>query len=189
MKFDASLRVSYFFALRVNPAELKAARKAGLVARGYYNPVWPEGPRQALSKEVADYFFSLLSSCDTSLMQLLREHPELPPWSQLNSWRCNNKAGFGDQWKVASQNRARFLAERCAELGKEATPKTAHLARVRFDIYRWLAAKLHPEAYGEKLLPQQQSTTVNVAVAISPERLAEIRNKLDITRSALLKPH
>ena len=50
-----------------------------------------------------------------------------------------------------------------------------------------MAAKLHPEAYGEKLLPQQQSTTVNVAIAISPERLAEIRNKLDITRSAFLK--
>jgi hypothetical protein len=168
----------------VNPTELKAARKAGLIDRGYYNPVWPEGTRQALSKEVADRFFSLLSTCDGSLMQLLREHPELPPYAQLNSWRCHNKEGFGDQWKVASQNRARFLAERCAELAKEATPKTAHLVRVKFDVYRWFAARLYPEAYGEKLLPQQQSTTVNVGISVTPERLSELRAKLDQSRTA-----
>ncbi len=155
----------------------------------YHKAAWPPGKRQPLTRPLAERFFELLSTCDTSLMDLLRNNPELPPFAQLHSWRCHNKAGFGDQWKAAIQLRAQFLAERCAELAKEATPKTAHVARVKFDIYRWLAAKLHPEAYGEKLLPQQQNTTVNVGIAISPERLADLRNKLDITRSALLKPH
>jgi Bacteriophage Sf6, terminase small subunit-like len=160
-------------------------QKLRALPKPQYNPVWPEGIRQPLTKELAERFFNLLSTWDTSLLQLLRQHPELPPYAQLNSWRCNNKAGFGDQWRVASHNRAQFLAERCAELAKTVTPKTAHVVRVQFDIYRWFAAKLHPEAYGEKLLPQQQSTTVNVGIAISPERLAELRAKLAETRNAL----
>ena len=155
----------------------------------YHKAAWPPGKRQPLTRPLAERFFDLLSTCDCSLLQLLRTQSRASPFAQLHSWRCHNKAGFGEQWKVASHNRAHFVVERCAELAKTVTPKTAHVARVKFDVYRWFAAKLHPEAYGEKFLPQQQSTTVNVAVAISPERLAEIRNKLDITRSALLKPH
>jgi len=51
-----------------------------------------------------------------------------------------------------------------------------------------MAAKFHPDAYGDKPATMP-NTTVNVGIAISPERLQDIRNKLDITRSALLKPH
>ena len=74
------------------------------------------------------------------------------------------------------------------DLAKEVTLKNAHVTRVQFDIYRWLCAKLHPEAYGDKPTAPTP-TTLNVGIAISPERLADIRNKLDITRSAFLNPH
>ncbi len=152
-----------------------------------YNPIWPEGTRQPLTKELADYFFSLVSTCDTSLLQLLRTHPELPHYNQLDNWR-RRKAWFNEGWKQARQKRADFLAEKCADLAKNATPKTAHLARVQFDIYRWLASKLHPTAYGDKpaALP---TNTVNVGVSISQERLNEIRSKLDQTRLYLSNPN
>jgi hypothetical protein len=47
-----------------------------------------------------------------------------------------------------------------------------------------VAAKLNPSVYGEKPLTAPVQT-VNVGVAITPERLAEIRSKLDQTRDAL----
>ena len=65
---------AYSFIPRVNPTltKLKALPKLR------YNPIWPPGTKQPLTKDFADYFFSLLSTCETSLLQLLRDHPELP---------------------------------------------------------------------------------------------------------------
>jgi hypothetical protein len=148
-----------------------------------YNPIWPEGTKQPLTKELADYFFSLLSTCDTSLLELLRSHPELPHFNQLDNWR-RRRAWFSEGWKAARKNQADFLAQKCADLAKNATPQTAHLARVQFDIYRWLAAKFSPDTYGDKPATPTP-TTVNVGISISPERLNEIRAKLDHTRQSL----
>jgi hypothetical protein len=172
----------------VHVAQLDAARQAGLAPQKHrYNPVWPVGTRQALTKELATYFFDLISTCDTSLLELLRQHPELPSFNQLDNWR-RRRAWFNEGWKLARQKRADFLAEKCADLAKTATPQTAHLARVQFDIYRWLAAKSHPEAYGDKPAATP-NTTVNVGVALSAERLQELRAKLDDTRLHLSKPN
>jgi hypothetical protein len=151
-----------------------------------YNPIWPKGTKQPLTQELADYFFSLVSTCDTSLLQLLRSHPELPHYNQLDNWR-RRRDWFSEGWKQARRNQADFLAQKCADLAKNATPQTAHLARVQFDIYRWLAAKFSPELYGDKPATSP-TTTVNVGVALSAERLNEIRAKLDHTRTALLNP-
>jgi hypothetical protein len=167
----------------VNPATLDKLRS---LPHQRFTSIWPEGTRQCLTKELATYFFSLVSTCDTSLVQLLRDHPELPPFAQIDSWRANNKSGFADGWKRARQAQAHFVADQCFDLAKNACPKTAHVVRVKFDVYKWLAAKLNPIAYGDKPLPTQQTTTVNVGVSISPERLHDLRSKLDQTRSALV---
>ena len=156
--------------------------------RQRYSPIWPEGKRQPLTKELAEYYFSLISTCDTSTLQLLRDNPQLPPHKQLDYWR-RHTPWFSEGLKEARKNQADFLVQKCADLAKNATPQTAHVVRVKFDIYRFLASKFHPEAYGDKSQQPSQSTTVNVGIAISPERLNDLRNKLDITRSALLKPH
>jgi Bacteriophage Sf6, terminase small subunit-like len=153
-----------------------------------YNPLWPEGTRQPLTKQVAEHFFALLETCDTSLLQLLRDHPELPPFKQLDYWR-RHKPWFPEGWRRARQAQADFLVQKCLDLAKEATPKNAHVIRVKFDITRWLVAKFHPEAYGDKPATQPNNTTFNVGVSISPERLSEIRAKLDQTRSAFLNSH
>jgi Bacteriophage Sf6, terminase small subunit-like len=173
----------YSYIPRVN-ATLAKLRK---LPNPRYNPIWPVGTRQPLSKPLAEYFFSLFSTCDTSLIQLLRNHPELPPFSQLDSWR-RNVPWFNNGWKAARQSRADFFAEKCVEIYKSVTTKNAHQARVQFDILRWLAAKFHPDAYGDKpaALP---TTTVNVGVALSAERLQELRAKLDDTRLHLSKPN
>ena len=152
-----------------------------------YSPAWPEGTRQPLTKELAQYYFDLVSTCDTSLLQLLQDHPELPPFKQLDYWRRHNKNGFADQWKDARKKLRQISFSKNAWTSLKIPPlKYAHATRVKFDIYRWLVAKFHPEVYGDKPTAPT-STTLNVGIAISPERLQEIRNKLDITRSAFLK--
>ena len=156
--------------------------------RQRYAPVWPPGKRQNLTRPLAERFFDLLSTCDTSLLQLLRDNPQLPPHKQIDYWR-RHTPWFAEGLKQARKNQADYLVQKSLDLAKNATPQTAHLVRVKFDIYRYLAGKFHPEAYGDKSQQPSQSTTVNVGIALSPERLNDLRNKLDITRSAFLKPH
>jgi hypothetical protein len=147
-------------------------------------PVWPQGKRQPLTKAVAERFFALVATNDRSLMSLLHDHPDLPPFMQLNNWRRRNP-WFNEAWNEANKLRALFLAEKVVDLQNDANPKTAHVVRVRFDIIKWLCAKLHPEAYSDNRPAQQQTTNVQIGVSISPERLTEIRTKLDSTRTAL----
>jgi hypothetical protein len=153
----------------------------------YGNVIWPEGTPQPLTKEIADHFFSLMATSDCPLVQLLRDHPELPPFKQLDSWRNNNKNGFGDRWRQARAAQGEFLAQMALGLQKTVTPQTAHVVRVRFDILRWLAAKFHPSVYPEKP-PTAPVQTVNVGIAVSQEGLAELRSRLDQTRAALKAP-
>ena len=153
-----------------------------------YSPIWPQGSKASLTEELAAHFFDLLSTCDTRLLELLRQHPELPSFKQLDNWR-RRRTWFSEGWKQARQKRADFLAEKCADLAKNATPQTAHLVRVKFDIYRWLASKFHPDAYGDKSQQQQQQTTVNVGIAVTPERLSELRAKLDDARLHFSNPN
>jgi len=149
----------------------------------YGNVTWPEGTPQPFTQQIVDHFFSLMSTSDCSLVQLLRDHPELPPFRQLDSWRANNKNGFAERWREARKAQAHFLVQKCLDLQKSVNAQNAHQVRVRFDILRWVAAKFHPSVYAEKP-PTAPVQTVNVGVAISQERLAEIRSKLDQTRHA-----
>ncbi len=167
--------------LPVSPA---VAKLNALPKRRYGNVTWPPGRPQPLTQQIADHFFSLMGTSDCSLVQLLRDHPELPPFRQLDSWRANNKDGFADAWRKASHARAHFLVQKCLDLQKSVNAQNTHQVRVRFDILRWVAAKLHPAAYAEKPL-QAPTQTVNVGIAISQERLTDLRSRLEATRSAL----
>ena len=159
---------AYTFNPRVNPTLAKLRK----LPNPRYNPLWPEGTRQPLTKALAEYFFSLLSTCDTSLLQLLRDHPELPPFKQLDYWR-RHTPWFSDSWRKARQAQADFLVQKCLDLAKACTPKNAHVIRVQV---RYLpggsAPNFHPEIYGDGHKPAAPtSTTVNVGIAISPECL------------------
>jgi hypothetical protein len=149
-----------------------------------WQPPWPPGTKQPFSPKIAQRFFDLLSTTDSSLPELLRANPELPPYKDLNSWRCNNKSGFGDLWRKAREAQGEFLIQKALDLQKSVTQQNAHAVRVRFDILRYIASRFNPEVYGDKP-QQQQQTTVNVGISISPERLQDLRSKLDQTRLSL----
>ena len=148
-RLDLPLLSTYTFNPRVNAtlAKLKECPKPP------WQPPWPPGTKQPFTPQIAQRFFDLLSTSDCSLLTLLRDNPELPPYRDLNCWRCNNKNNFGDLWRKAREAQAEFLIQKALDLQKSVTPQTAHVVRVRFDILRYIAARFHPEVYGDK--PQQ----------------------------------
>jgi hypothetical protein len=143
---------------------------------------WPKGTTQPLTKVMASKLFSLISTSDDSLHGLLAKHPWLPPYRDLARWR-KTQPWFASGWKLAKQMQAEWLMQIALNLQKNATRETAHLVRVRFDIIKYIASRLHPEVWGDRPAVSQ-STTVNVGLAISPERLRELRSKLHDSRVA-----
>ena len=137
-----------------------------------------------LTRALATRFCDLLAQSDKPLFQLIDENPGLPHHKTLFNWQ-QRVPWFNAMWKDARIRQSHFLFEKCLDLYQQACPKTAHVVRVRFDVLKWAAAKLNPSDYGDKPQQQQQSTTVNVGISISPERLTELRSKLDSTRSVL----
>ena len=175
----------YSFPLLFFPRVSPTLAKLRAIPNRRYNP-WPKGKRQPLTKKLATSFFDLLSSSDCSMVQLLRDHPNLPNFKTLDSWR-HRYPWFAEAWKQARKAQADFLVQKCLDLAKSTTAKTAHETRVKFDIYRFIAAKFHPDLYGDKPT-QAQSTTLNVGISISPERLQDLRAKLDSTRLHFASP-
>lgn len=134
-----------------------------------------------LTKALAERFCDLISESDKSVQQILAENPDLPSFKRLYNWQ-QYYPWFADMWKAARIRQTHFLAQKCVDLYRSADPKTAHVVRIKFDILKWFCAKFNPETFAEK--PAQAPVqTVNVGFSITPERLADIRSKLDQSRS------
>jgi len=130
---------------------------------------------------MASKLFSLISTSDDSLHGLLAKHPWLPPYRDLARWR-KTQPWFASGWKLAKQMQAEWLMQIALNLQKNATRETAHLVRVRFDVIKYIASRLHPEVWGERpALPPNISTTIQVAV--TEERLSDLRSRLEATRA------
>jgi hypothetical protein len=145
---------------------------------------WPKGTSQPLTKLMADCLFSLISTSENSLAGILREHPEFPSYRDMMRWR-KTQPWFAAGWTLARQMQAEWLMQRALDLQKGATKETAHLVRVRFDILKHIANKLHPEVWGDRPAAAPNiSTTVQIGV-ISQERVADLRTRLEATRAWL----
>jgi hypothetical protein len=141
-------------------------------------------PQPKLTRALAQRFCSLIAETDQSIFTLIEQNPDLPHHATLFNWQ-QRVPWFAEMWKAARIKQTHFLVQKCLDLAKSAQPKTAHVVRVQFDIYRWFAAKFNPEIYGDKPA-QPQQTTVNVGISIPAERLADLRSKLDQSRTAFL---
>jgi hypothetical protein len=95
-------------------------------------------------------------------------------------------ASIAAEWKTARQMQAEWLMQKALDLQKGATKETAHLCRVKFDIVKFIAGKLHPEVWGDRPAASTNVSTT-VQVAITPERLADIRSRLEPTRAYFRK--
>jgi hypothetical protein len=142
---------------------------------------WPVGTNQRLNHLLARRIFDLISTSTTSIYKLLKVHPELPPYRLLYRWRAKYP-WFKQGWQQAREQQAEFLIQKTLDLAHNATHQTAHLARVQFDIYRFVAAKFSPTVYGDK--PSQTNLAVQVNV-VSQERIQELRSRLEAIRQHL----
>jgi hypothetical protein len=123
-----------------------------------------------------------MSTSKDSLLGVLQANPDFPPHRQIFDWR-NKVPWFAEGYREARKEQGEYLAQHCLDLAQAANPKNAHAIRIKYDIYKWFASKFAPDVYGDK--PPTQTTNVAIGFNVSPERLNEIRGKLNITRDTI----
>lgn len=101
------------------------------------------------------------------LQRLCDMYDDLPEKSTINLWRLKHEE-FSVQYAKAKLKQCDLLAEECLDIADESTNdwngsgeekkfNVDHYqrARLRIDTRKWLASKLLPKQYGERIAEQQ----------------------------------
>jgi hypothetical protein len=133
---------------------------------------WRKNPEDKLkvgrpleyTQEMGDYICELVSSTGYGLLKLTKLYPELPDKMTINRWR-HRVPEFRAQYAQAKIEQADILAEECLEIADDDSNdikitmegnevcNTEFIARsrLRVDTRKWLASKLLPKQYGQKV--------------------------------------
>lgn len=98
------------------------------------------------TQEVADHICERLSDGE-SLRSICRD-AEFPDKATVFRWLAVNKE-FRDQYARARETQADAIADEILNIADEADD--AAKARVQIDARKWLAGKLRPKVYGDKV--------------------------------------
>jgi hypothetical protein len=73
-----------------------------------------------------------------------------PSYTTVMKWR-REIAEFTHMYARAREDQADVMADAIVELADRATPKNYNAMRLRVDARKWVASKLKPRVYGDKL--------------------------------------
>ncbi|MDX1902136.1 MAG: terminase small subunit protein [Gammaproteobacteria bacterium] len=99
-----------------------------------------------------------------SLVSILKSKPEYPRYSTFMEW-LNEDKSLADKYTRAKEEQADFLAEELLEIADETSHDTIinengrevpnsewiNRSRLRVDTRKWIASKLKPKKYGDRI--------------------------------------
>lgn len=91
------------------------------------------------------------------LVRICRDE-DMPHVSTVYRWLQTNQ-DFRDRYELARAEQADTLADQLTDIADNATPENVQVARLRVDARKWIAAKLKPKKYGDKV--QNEVTGAN----------------------------
>jgi hypothetical protein len=126
------------------------------------------------TKEIGDLICERVATHDCGLPRLCKMYEDLPDEKTVQRWRYQFEE-FRLKYARAKMDQADLLAEQCLQISDESGYEDVAVARLRVDTRKWLASKLLPKQYGDKLLLEQK-TEENEQLK---EELRVLREKLD----------
>jgi hypothetical protein len=108
------------------------------------------------SIELTDKICDILSTSNRGLHSICEELNIAP--SSVYKWLAENKE-FSDKYTRAREDQADFLADEMLKIADDAEGDNApfvgvnriHRAKLQIETRKWIASKLKPKKYGEKL--------------------------------------
>lgn len=121
------------------------------------------GPPSSFTQEMADLICTRIAAGE-SLRSILAE-PGMPVSSVVFKW-LQNIPSFAEQYTRAREDQADTYADEIVRIAdSEPDPNRA---RVRIDARKWVAGKLRPKVYGDKVgLEASGSLSVTIATGVS----------------------
>lgn len=166
----------------------KKEEKELLQLMKFKNPKNIQGRPEIYSEELGKKICDIVASHPWGLKRICREYPELPHESTIRLWKINN-ANFFALYARAKVDQADCFAEDCIDISDESKGDTkinangdevfdgeyVARARLRVDTRKWMAAKLLPKLYGDRVaLEQKEEENVELR-----EEVRQLRAKLD----------
>ena len=137
----------------------------------------PVGRPSEYTQEKGDKICELIATSSDGLPKICalyggNDIPRHP--STIRKWRLDN-AEFNAKYARAKLVQADILAEECLEIADSSIPENFNVDRLRIDTRKWMASKLLPKQYGDKLLLEEK-TEENDRLK---EELIKLRRDLD----------
>ncbi|HMF72314.1 MAG TPA: hypothetical protein VK616_12630 [Flavitalea sp.] len=140
------------------------------------------------TQELGELICQRIATHDKGLPRLCAMYDDMPAESTINRWRYQVPE-FRTKYAQAKMIQADLLAEQCLEIADDDSQdirlndegyeslngEFVARSRVRIDTRKWLASKLLPKQYGDKLLLEQKTEENDKLKA----ELMELRDRLD----------
>lgn len=101
------------------------------------------------NEEIAERICRLVATHPVGLEDICKQYPELPHQDTIRLWTIKYPAFFG-MYARAKVNQAECLAETILHIADNCG-KNWGQARLQIDSRKWLASKLLPKIYGDKI--------------------------------------
>lgn len=115
-------------------------------------PKKKHGRPTKFTQELADTICERMANGET--MRSICREIDIPP-STVIEWTMNNKS-FSEQYTQARQKQADSYADMI--LDEAFNSHDAQIGRLRVDALKWVASKLAPKRYGDKVEVEQTGT-------------------------------
>ena len=116
----------------------------------------PGGRPTDYTKERGDLICERVATHSLGLPKLCTMYSDMPNESTIYQWRHRHPE-FNQNYTHAKMKQADLLAEQCLTIADESTNEDYCKTRLRIDTRKWLASKLLPKQYGDKLLVEQKN--------------------------------
>lgn len=116
----------------------------------------PAGRPCEYTIEIGDLICDRVATHDCGLPRLCQMYKDMPHETTVRNWLLKNEEFFS-KYARAKMKQADLLAEQCLSIADESSNEDYCKARLRIDTRKWLASKLLPKQYGDKLLLEQKT--------------------------------
>ena len=102
----------------------------------------------AFSEDIVDEV--LLRISDGESLVTITQDPRMPSYETVRRW-CQNDETFRARYAQAREDQADSFTHQIQDIADNATPENVAVARLQIDARKWMAGKLRPKVYGEKM--------------------------------------
>jgi len=154
-----------FAAMRAARLERRRRDRALAAAKAAQPKPARGGKASTYTDEMGEAICARLANGE-SLIAIVR-CPDMPCYGTVYGW-LKRHPEFADHYALAREVQADYLFDEAREVALAATPQTVWAERLRFDVIRWMTARMAPKKYCERVVAEREAAAL---AKTAPDRL------------------